>query len=58
MSATEAEETLRELLGEVERVAGSPDGVCEFICGTATLDELEKIKPSLGSVEAVLRILE
>lgn len=58
VSATDAEETLGGLFDEVSRVVGSPEGVAEFICGTQSLDELEKIKPSLGNVEAVLRILE
>ncbi len=51
-------ETLTHLFDKVEKLEGSPVGVCEYICGKMGLDELNSIKESIGNVESVIRILE
>ena len=57
-SAADTVDTFNGIFDTVKCLDGSPDGVCELICGKMCLDELNSVRESLGEVESVIRVLE
>ncbi len=57
-SSADALEICSSLFDSVRKLEGSPEGVCELVCGKMSMAELNRVKESLGNVESVIRILE
>ena len=57
-SCADTDERIAHAFDSVRKLEGSSAGVCEYVCGKLTLDELNGVRETLGNVESVIRILE